>query len=245
MIPCDICDLIIIHENSSLFHAPSLQRNNVMLHSHQEVSNMEELISKKDLLVEMNISYGQLYRWKRKKLIPEEWFMKKSTYTGQETFFPREKIMDRIHQILSMKDGASLDDLADKFSSDIPESMVRRREELLSLQILSKEIINLYEEIFKGKEEYNFEDILYMYISEDLLNQGHLSIEDMSRILRMLSDNYETIKDKDPSLSVYRKFGVSVSLLHKNGEIFYSDQTPIVDNYSIRSAVEKLKLKII
>jgi hypothetical protein len=206
---------------------------------------MEELISKKDLLVEMDISYGQLYRWKRKKLIPEEWFMKKSTYTGQETFFPREKIMDRIHQILSMKDGASLDDLADKFSSDIPESMVRRREELLSLQILSKEIINLYEEIFKGKEEYNFEDILYMYISEDLLNQGHLSIEDMSRILRMLSDNYETIKDKDPSLSVYRKFGVSVSLLHKNGEIFYSDQTPIVDNYSIRSAVEKLKLKII
>jgi len=206
---------------------------------------MEELISKKDLLVEMDISYGQLYRWKRKKLIPEEWFMKKSTYTGQETFFPREKIMDRIHQILSMKDGASLDDLADKFSSDIPESMVRRREELLSLQILSKEIINLYEEIFKGKEEYNFEDILYMYICEDLLNQGHLSIEDMSRILRMLSDNYETIKDKDPSLSVYRKFGVSVSLLHKNGEIFYSDQTPIVDNYSIRSAVEKLKLKII
>lgn len=206
---------------------------------------MEELISKKDLLVEMDISYGQLYRWKRKKLIPEEWFMKKSTYTGQETFFPREKIMDRIHQILSMKDGASLDDLADKFSSDIPESMVRRREELLSLQILSKEIINLYEEIFKGKEEYNFEDILYMYISEDLLNQGHLSVEDMSRILRMLSDNYETIKDKDPSLSVYRKFGVSVSLLHKNGEIFYSDQTPIVDNYSIRSAVEKLKLKII
>ena len=94
-------------------------------------------------------------------------------------------------------------------------------------------------------QEYNFEDILYMYISEDLLKQGHLSIEDMSRILRMLSDNYESIKDKDPSLSVYRKFGVSVSLLHRNGEIFYSDQAPIVDNYSIRSAVEKLKLKII
>ncbi len=206
---------------------------------------MEELISKKDLLTEMNISYGQLYRWKRKKLIPEDWFMKKSTYTGQETFFPRDKILDRIDQIINMKDGSSLDDLADKFSSNMPEAMLRRREELLHLQILSKEIINLYEEIFKGKEEYNFEDILYMYISEDLLKQGHLSIEDMSRILRMLSDNYESIKDKDPSLSVYRKFGVSVSLLHRNGEIFYSDKAPIVDNYSIRSAVEKLKLKII
>lgn len=223
----------------------ALQRNNVMLHYIQEVSSMEELISKKDLLIETNISYGQLYRWKRKKLIPEDWFMKKSTYTGHETFFPREKILERIEQILNMKDGASLDDLADKFSSDIPEEMVRRKDELLNHQILSKEIISLYEEIFKGKEEYNFQDILYMYISEDLLNQGQLSIEDMSRILRMLSDNYESIKDKDPSLSVYRKFGVSISLLHKNDEIFYSDQMPIVNNYSIRSAVEKLKMKLI
>src|SRR5690554_2366503 len=141
--------MVIFTGKLGLFRFSALQRNNVMLHYNQEVRNMEELISKKDLLIEMNISYGQLYSWKRKKLIPEDWFMKKSTYTGQETFFPREKILDRIHQILNMKDGASLDDLADKFSSDIPEAMVRRREELLNLEILSKEIINLYEEIFK------------------------------------------------------------------------------------------------
>ena len=52
---------------------------------------MEELISKKELLEVTNISYGQLYRWKRKKLIPEEWFIKKSSFTGQETYFPKEK----------------------------------------------------------------------------------------------------------------------------------------------------------
>lgn len=216
-----------------------------MLHYIQEVREMEELISKKDLLTEMNISYGQLYRWKRKKLIPEEWFMKKSTYTGHETFFPRERILERIQQILNMKDGASLDDLADKFSSDIPEEHMRKKEDLIGLGVLHTEIIRLYEEIFKGKEEYSFQDILYMYISEDLLNQGNLSVEDLSRILKMLSDQYENIKDKDPALSVYRRFGVTVSLLHKSGEIFYSDQAPIVDNYSIRGALEKLKLKLI
>lgn len=47
----------------------------------------EDLISKKELLDETGISYGQLYRWKRKQLIPEEWFIRKSTFTGQETFF--------------------------------------------------------------------------------------------------------------------------------------------------------------
>ncbi|HBW14367.1 MAG TPA: DUF4004 domain-containing protein [Proteiniclasticum sp.] len=216
-----------------------------MLHYTQEVREMEELISKKDLLTEMDISYGQLYRWKRKKLIPEEWFMKKSTYTGHETFFPRERILERIQQILNMKDGASLDDLADKFSSDIPEELMRKKEDLIGLGVLHTEIIRLYEEIFKGKEEYSFQDILYMYISEDLLHQGNLSVEDLSRILKMLSDQYENIKDKDPALSVYRRFGVTVSLLHKSGEIFYSDQAPIVDNYSIRGALEKLKLKLI
>jgi hypothetical protein len=51
----------------------------------------ENLISKKELLEITGISYGALYRWKRKNLIPEEWFIKKSTFTGQETFFPKDK----------------------------------------------------------------------------------------------------------------------------------------------------------
>lgn len=58
------------------------------------------------------ISYGQLYRWKREGLIPEEWFIKQSSYTGQETFFPREQILSRIRSILDMKDSHSLDQLA-------------------------------------------------------------------------------------------------------------------------------------
>ena len=65
---------------------------------------MEEmLISKKELLELTDISYGQLYRWKRKNIIPEEWFIKKSSYTGQETFFPRDKILERINKIKALK----------------------------------------------------------------------------------------------------------------------------------------------
>ena len=74
---------------------------------------MDELISKKDLLETAKISYGQLYRWKRMDLIPEEWFIKKATPTGQETFFVRDKILERIELILSMKDTTSLDEIAE------------------------------------------------------------------------------------------------------------------------------------
>ena len=71
-------------------------------------------ISKKELLEMFGISYGALYRWKRMGLIPEDWFIRRSTSTGQETFFRREQIIPRMEQILDRR--ASLEDLANKIN---------------------------------------------------------------------------------------------------------------------------------
>ena len=73
----------------------------------------QELISKKDLLVKYSISYGALYRWKRMGLIPEDWFLKKSAVTGQETFFPKRLICERVELILGKKE-VSLEELAEE-----------------------------------------------------------------------------------------------------------------------------------
>ena len=81
-------------------------------------SDEQNLISKKLLLEKYSISYGALYRWKRKGLIPEEWFIKKSTVTGQETFFPKDLIFERVELILSNKEDILLDKLAEKISGD-------------------------------------------------------------------------------------------------------------------------------
>ena len=83
---------------------------------------MEE-ISKKDLLVETGISYGQLYRWKRDGLIPEEWFIKRSAFTGQETFFPRDRMLARINGILALKDTHSLEEIRESL---VNKAMVHR-----------------------------------------------------------------------------------------------------------------------
>lgn len=78
----------------------------------------QELISKKNLLERYAISYGALYRWKRKGLIPEEWFIKKATPTGQETFFPKDLICERVELIQSQKDDYSLDELSKQFNKE-------------------------------------------------------------------------------------------------------------------------------
>jgi len=79
----------------------------------------DKLISKKAVLEEMGISYGQLYRWKRKGLIPEAWFVRRSTFTGQETFFPRDQILERVRRIKDMKSEHALDDLAGLISEQV------------------------------------------------------------------------------------------------------------------------------
>jgi DNA-binding transcriptional MerR regulator len=77
---------------------------------------LDDLISKKEVLQTYGISYGALYRWKRMGLIPEDWFLRKSTSTGQETFFRRAQICPRVELILAREQGISLEELAQQLS---------------------------------------------------------------------------------------------------------------------------------
>lgn len=84
----------------------------------------QELLSKKELLERYGISYGALYRWKRKGLIPEDWFIKKSTVTGQETFFPKALICERVELILGQKEDITLDELAGALNQDAKKQAI-------------------------------------------------------------------------------------------------------------------------
>ncbi|MBR6377374.1 MAG: DUF4004 family protein [Oscillospiraceae bacterium] len=89
----------------------------------------QRLISKKELLEMFGISYGALYRYKRMGLIPEDWFIRRSTSTGQETFFRREQIIPRMEQITQRK--ASLEALADQVNHRATEAPAPQAELLI------------------------------------------------------------------------------------------------------------------
>jgi DNA-binding transcriptional MerR regulator len=118
------------------------------------------LISKKDLLAITGISYGQLYRWKRERLIPEEWFIKQSSYTGQETFFPREQILSRIKSILDLKDDYSLEELAKRLSPDAFPSKISR-EDLKKIEEIDKTLLEQLPQVYP-KEYYDFTEVALM-----------------------------------------------------------------------------------
>lgn len=111
----------------------------------------EDLISKKELLEQYQISYGALYRWKRMGLIPEAWFLRRSAPTGQETYFRRAQICPRIEQILREKERVSLEQLA---------------AELAGQQQAAGTARTLVLETKYGKKEYPLEELLHVYVKD-------------------------------------------------------------------------------
>jgi hypothetical protein len=203
-----------------------------------------DLISKKELLELTEISYGQLYRWKRKNLIPEEWFIRKSTFTGQETFFPKERILERIGKIKNMKGDISLDDLANMLSPNLME-LLMNREKLIERNIVSKTIIDFYIQEKGITDEFDFEKILYLYILDKLFKTGKINFEEGINILNLLEENYPKYNRKNCQLIFLRKLGISSScLVSEPSEIHFESNTNIIESLNISEQIEELKIKI-
>ncbi|MBV4418182.1 YhbD family protein [Clostridium tyrobutyricum] len=204
----------------------------------------ENLISKKELLKLTDISYGQLYRWKRKKIIPEEWFIKKASFTGQETFFPREKIFDRIQKIKNLKDDTSLDDLARIFSNEV-SSIKISYDDIIENGIIMEDVIKIYDDFNPKVSIYSFNEILYMSILQEFLSVGNITIEESKSVLQILHDNYNSYCGKNCEIIFVRKMGVGICFLSLlPDKIHFDNLSKVVMKLDISKSIQKLKLKI-
>lgn len=204
----------------------------------------QELISKKDLLETTGISYGQLYRWKRKQLIPEEWFIRKSTFTGQETFFPKDLILARIDRILNMKEDLSLDELAGKLSPMLYDIRLRK-EELTKRNIVS----NVVMERFGGNDPentvYSFEQTLAFYAADLLLQTGEMNLDEAEMLVRTIKEHFPKFEGKPCELLFIRKMGVSTFLLLSlPNEAHLESTAKLVSRINLAECAEQLQMKL-
>ncbi|MDO7906603.1 YhbD family protein [Paenibacillus sp. JX-17] len=201
----------------------------------------DHLISKKELLELTDISYGQLYRWKRKNLIPEEWFIRRSSFTGQETFFPRDKIIPRINRIKHMKDDLSLDELADVFAPT-PGDLKLDRDQLLERNIVSDQALNLFLQIHPAAE-FDFDRLLAVYMLDQLLRSGEITREEGISVVYTLTAHLAQLKDRNGELCVWRKMGVPFIAL-TDGRFYADPEVKEIVRLPLQPIVEKLKLTI-
>lgn len=154
------------------------------------------MISKRELLDLTNISYGQLYRWKREMLIPEDWFIKQSVPSGQETFFPKDKILARINQIIELKDKYSLEELSQILNPEINNRIFLLRE-IVSIEGIDLGILNDY---LQGETTAKFTDIVLIFLFSRIKKQITIPNECLVEAMRQLK---KAVNEKNLNLSEY------------------------------------------
>jgi len=204
-----------------------------------------DLISKKELLQLAGISYGQLYRWKRKGLIPEDWFVRKSTFTGQETFFPRDKVLVRIEKIKDMKgDDVSLDDIADAVSPDLGEVSMTVAE-IRKRGLVSPETLELFTTVCDCDQPLVFGEVVSLSALDSLLKTGDVSLDEGRLVLDALQQNYPAFEGSEADLIFVRRMGLATSLLvTSSAEVRFEPAARIVARLNLAECAEALSARI-
>ena len=204
-----------------------------------------DLISKKDLLLACGISYGQLYRWKRKGLIPEDWFVRKSAFTGQETFFPREKMLARVQRILSMKDeDLSLDDIAEAVSpSPLPDTFTR--DQVIERDAVSATALDLFAERHPGVKDLRFAELLAVSVADTLLRSGDAGRDEALAAIATLEEGWLACEKTSCDLLLLRKMGTSIVLVvSSSSEVLVESGARVVARIPLPAQIEQLKTRL-
>jgi len=164
----------------------------------------ENLITKKELLEIAGISYGALYRWKRMKLLPDEWFIHRSTYTGHETFFPRDKVLQRVQEIQEMKGHMSLEEIARQYQPGTPGEVTMTAAEAAALGVAAPPIINQYLAMHPV-EQFGYDALLELYVFAELLSSGRFGRDEAYEAARAAAGTGDIA---EPVVYVLRKYGV-------------------------------------
>lgn len=203
----------------------------------------QDLISKKDLLQQAGISYGQLYRWKRKGLIPEEWFTRKATFTGQETFFPREKILARVDRIRSMKEeDLSLEAIADTLSPAMVADAALMPEEVRARRLVSEAALDLFLELRAESVPLLFGELLAVAVLDTLLTGGEIGIDEGRALVETMAGGVVATQGRDYEVVLVRKLGLSTWLLMPTGcDVIFEPAARTVVRLGLPDVAERLK----
>ena len=200
-----------------------------------------DLISKKELLQITGISYGQLYRWKRERLIPEEWFIKQSAFTGQETFFPRERILPRIEAILENKDKYSLTELSRMLSPDTAPALVDGKA-LTQIEEIAQDLLPavLY---FAEKASYDLYDLALFAAVSRAVEQLNITDDTDRRDLVERAVSVSGRHTVDTLLTVFKAGGYHAVLSHADAPLTFDSTITETASVPLAECAAAIKMK--
>lgn len=201
---------------------------------------MQEYITKKELLEEMGISYGQLYRWKRMGMIPESWFIKRPSSTGQETILPRKKIIRRIQQILQMMETQSLEKIVAKFSFSTDNDVIEF-ESLYKSPHLSAEYVSALGNYFK-KPGYTAIEYMMIICCADVAKKERFTTRQYVDLLRYALPVAQACKKVETRCIFFAAGGDwHIATIDNTANITFDSGLRSIGNYNFETMWDKLQ----
>lgn len=198
------------------------------------------MIAKKELLSLTGISYGQLYRWKREGLIPEEWFIKQSSFTGQETFLPRDLVLERIRFILEKKDTYSLEEIREMLKTK-PDGKELKWEYLIELEEVDLEIAS-----FEKKEEYSYLEVGWFMALSDYRKKYQLTFEQICCLHQNTHSLLGQMGEEGMLFFIFQiNGGYYGALCSKGGKILFEERVSQIERYSVNHLAGIIKGKFL
>lgn len=236
-------ETMLCYDKEKLFSVTLLRRRGC-----GNLMEQEELISKKELLRRTGISYGQLYRWKRQNLIPESWFMKQSAHTGQETFFPKYKVLARISVILELKDQYSLEKLAVLFSPERAENTYQLETVKQKLHV-SSIVLTACREAW-GKDECSFLELLFIHIGNTLAKELEWTLVELKEWFETTNEWAAKFHTENRTISeqkivmVYKGADHLFLLLNGTGNIWFDGQSRVIRTFDLAEKSKEVNLML-
>ena len=181
-------------------------------------------------------------RWKREGLIPEEWFVKRSSPTGQETYFPQEKILKRIHAIQQLKDSYSLEELARILTPEVSNRLFCE-EDLEHFDELDIDVAADFMDAM-SKDSFVFLEVLVMIALSQAMVDSAITEEERTHAVSFLSKRMSELHSADYVLELLQAQGHLYVLLKKEGsEVYLDDGLVAIRFIHLNELSNAIKLK--
>jgi DNA-binding transcriptional MerR regulator len=189
------------------------------------------------------ISYGQLYRWKRQNLIPESWFIKQSSVTGQETYFVKDLILKRVEFILEHKDQYSLEELATMLS---PEQADRSytSDEVRRLEGIDSAVVTQFERVLE-KAQFTYLELLFITTVSQVKQELQPSDDVITDLVWSIRDWLPHQRSASCRLVVCKRGEqIFTLLIDQDSTVFPDTKTERLNSYDLSVLSQELKLQL-
>lgn len=117
-------------------------------------------------------------------------------------------ILSRIHNIVNMKDGLSLDEMADKLSDKASfEKVSVTAKEIIERNIVSTTTLRKFGESLGDESKYTFEELVHLFAVDRLLSAGEMSMEEAELLFRTLQEKVSRLESGSWELFLSGKWG--------------------------------------